>query len=438
MRGPNDRINVAAIGAGGMGAGNMAALTGENIIAYADVDLGRVDRSIRESDGALRADRVALKAAYDAAQHYSDYRRMLDERKDLDAVVIATPDHHHAIAARMAMERGLHVYVQKPLTYSVEESRLLLDLSRRNPRLVTQMGNQGHSSDDGRRVVELIRGGAIGKVREVHIWTNRPVWPQGVPKPAAVAAPASLNWDLWLGPADVDWGYHRDYAHFNWRGWTPFGTGALGDMGAHLMDFPVWALELGLPTRVETKHTLWGGDTDPWDYKRPEVLTSYPLAAVTYYEFGNAKGGSVRIVWQDGGLAPPTVPNLPADRIMEEEGGVLYIGDKGQLLHDTYGAKPTLIGEEAVARGAQIPVSLPRIVDGSKGHENNWIRAIRGEEQISNPFEVSGPLTEAMLLGVVAMYAGKPIAYDGAAGKITNLAGMDHLLDREYRKGWEL
>lgn len=222
MRGPNDRINVAAIGAGGMGAGNMAALTGENIIAYADVDLGRVDRSIRESDGALRADRVALKAAYDAAQHYSDYRRMLDERKDLDAVVIATPDHHHAIAARMAMERGLHVYVQKPLTYSVEESRLLLDLSRRNPRLVTQMGNQGHSSDDGRRVVELIRGGAIGKVSEVHIWTNRPVWPQGVPKPAAVAAPASLNWDLWLGPADVDWGYHRDYAHFNWRGWTPW------------------------------------------------------------------------------------------------------------------------------------------------------------------------------------------------------------------------
>jgi hypothetical protein len=338
----------------------------------------------------------------------------------------------------MAMERGLHVYVQKPLTYTVREARLLTKMAKDNPKLVTQMGNQGHSSDDGRRAVELIRGGAIGKVQEVHIWTNRPVWPQGVGKPEPKPVPAGLDWDLWRGPATVDWGYHPDYAHFNWRGWTPFGTGALGDMGAHLMDFPVWALELGLPTKVETRHTLWGGDTDPWDYKRPEVLTSYPLAAITYYEFGNAKDGPVRIVWQDGGLAPPTVPNLPADRIMEEEGGVLYTGDKGMLLHDTYGSKPTLIGAEAVARGAKIPQSLPRIIDGTKGHENNWIRAIRGEEKISNPFETSGPLTEAMLLGVVAMYAGKPITYDGAAGKIANLTGMDYLLDREYRKGWEL
>lgn len=439
VSGAGKRVNVAAIGAGGMGAGNMSALTGQNIVAICDVDFDRVARQMIDSKtGQLRPERVELKAAYDKAERFTDYRQMFDKRKDIEAVVIATPDHHHAVAARMAMERGLHVYVQKPLTYTVRESRLLTKLAKDNPKLVTQMGNQGHSSDDGRRAVELIRGGAIGKVKEVHIWTNRPVWPQGVGKPEAKPVPAGLDWDMWRGPATVDWGYHPDYAHFNWRGWTPFGTGALGDMGAHLMDFPVWALELGLPTRVETKHTLWGGDTDPWDYKRPEVLTSYPLAAVTYYEFGNAKGGSVRIVWQDGGLAPPTVPNLPADRIMEEEGGVLYIGDKGQLLHDTYGAKPTLIGEEAVARGAQIPVSLPRIVDGSKGHENNWIRAIRGEEQISNPFEVSGPLTEAMLLGVVAMYAGKPIAYDGAAGKITNLAGMDHLLDREYRKGWEL
>ena len=207
--GPNDRINVAAIGAGGMGASNMSALTTENIVAYADVDLGRVDRSLRDGDGVIRPERVALKAAYDAATHYPDFRKMLDERKDLDAVVIATPDHHHALAARMAMERGLHVYVQKPLTYSVHESRTLLDLSRKNPKLVTQMGNQGHSSNDGRRVVELIRGGAIGKVSEVHIWTNRPVWPQGVKKPDAVAPPASLNWDLWLGGADVDWGYHR-------------------------------------------------------------------------------------------------------------------------------------------------------------------------------------------------------------------------------------
>ena len=175
---------------------------------------------------------------------------MFDARSDIDAVLIATPDHHHALAARMAMERGLHVYVQKPLTYTVAESRVLADLAAANPRLVTQMGNQGHSSDDGRRVVELIRGGAIGKVTDVHVWTNRPVWPQGVAKPDAQSAPDSMDWDLWLGPANVDWGYHPDYAHFNWRGWVPFGTGALGDMGAHLIDFPVWALEPGLPTRV--------------------------------------------------------------------------------------------------------------------------------------------------------------------------------------------
>ncbi len=436
--GPNDRVNVAAIGAGGKGADNMAALTSQNIVAACDVDFDRVARQMLDKTGALKPERAALKAAYDSAERFGDYRQMFDKRPDIEAVVIATPDHHHAVAARMAMERGIHVYVQKPLTYTVRESRLLTDMAKKNPSLVTQMGNQGHSSDDGRRAVELLRGGAIGKVKEIHIWTNRPVWPQGVGKPEPKPVPAGLDWNTWLGPADVDWGYHPDYAHFNWRGWTPFGTGAVGDMGAHLMDFPVWALEPGLPTRIETHHTLWGGDTDPWDYKRPETLTSYPLGSVIYYEFGKAKGGPLKLTWYDGGLAPPAPRGLPEGRIVEEEGGVLYIGDKGQLLHDTYGAKPTLIGAEAVARGAKIPVSLPRIKDGSKGHEMNWIRAIRGEEKISSPFEQAGPLTETMLLGMVAMRADQPIEYDGAAGKITNLPDANSLLDRTYRKGWEL
>lgn len=436
--GPGDRVNVAAIGGGGMGAGNMSALVGQNIIAVADVDFDRVRRAMLDKEGAVRPERAALKAAYDAAERFGDYRRMFDSRKDIEAVVIATPDHHHALAARMAMERGIHVYVQKPLTYTVREARILLDLARRNPRLVTQMGNQGHSGDDGRRVVELIRGGAIGTVRDVHIWTNRPVWPQGVAKPAPQPAPASLDWDTWLGPADVDWSYHPDYAHFNWRGWTPFGTGALGDMGAHLIDFPVWALEPGLPTRVETRHTLWGGDTDPWDSKRPAELTSYPLASVTHYEFGNANGGPLKMTWYDGGLMPPTPAGLPPDRIMEPEGGVLFVGDRGMLIHDTYGENPTLIGEEAQARGQAIPQTLPRIVGGSSGHEMNWIRAIRGEEAISSPFEIASPLTETMLMGVVALHAEQPIEYDGAAGRITNMAEANGLLDRTYRKGWEL
>ncbi|WP_293873355.1 MULTISPECIES: Gfo/Idh/MocA family oxidoreductase [unclassified Sphingomonas] len=434
----SDRVNLAVIGAGGMGAQNMAKLTGQNIVAAADVDFDHVAKSLTDAKGAVRADRLALKAAYDRAARFADYRRMFDGRKDIDAVVIATPDHHHALAAKAAMERGLHVYVQKPLTYTVREGRTLLDLARRNPRLVTQMGNQGHSGDDGRRVVELIRGGAIGRVREVHAWTNRPVWPQGEPRPAPVAKPAGLDWDLWLGPAPVDWGYHPDYAHFNWRGWVPFGVGALGDMGAHLIDFPVWALDPGLPTRVETRHSRWGGDDNVWDGRPPADLGSYPLATVTTYRFGNAKGGPVTMTWYDGGLMPPTPDAMPATARMNPDGGVLYVGEAGMLMHDTYGEKPVLIGDGVAARAAAVPVSLPRILDGRDGHEMNWIRAIRGEEAISSPFAVAVPLNETMILGMVALRADQPIDYDGASGRITNVPDANRFLDREYRKGWSL
>jgi predicted dehydrogenase len=338
----------------------------------------------------------------------------------------------------MAMERGLHVYVQKPLTYTVEEGRRLLDLARKNPKLVTQMGNQGHSGDDGRRVIELIRGGVIGKVAEVHIWTNRPVWPQGVAKPEPQPAPASLDWQTWLGPADVDWGYNPDYAHFNWRGWVPFGSGALGDMGAHLIDFPVWALEPSLPTRVETRHTRWGGVTNLWDSRPPEVLTSYPLATITHYEFANAKAGPLTITWYDGGLMPPTPHGFPADLKTNPDGGVLFVGERGMLMHETYGEKPKLIGEGLEEAAQKIPQSLPRIVDGLQGHEMNWIRAIRGEEKISCPFEYAVPLNETMILGIVALRAEQPIDWDGAAGRVTNVPAANAYLARAYRKGWEL
>ena len=432
----NDRVNVAAIGAGGKGSDNMSALISQNIVAIADVDFERVGKQMLDKTGALKPNREALKAAYDKTERFGDYRRMLDNRKDIEAVVIATPDHHHAVAARMAMERGIHVYVQKPLTTTVREARMLLALSRKYPELITQMGNQGHSGNDGRRVIELVRGGAIGKVHSVQIWTDRPIWPQGIVRPAAVPAPEGLDWDTWLGPADVNWGYNSAYAHFNWRGWAPFGSGAIGDMGAHLMDFPVWALEPGLPTRIETRHTLWGGQTDPG--KKPAELASFPLGSVTTYEFGHAKHGPLNITWYDGGLMPPTPKALPPDRIMDPVGGVLFIGDKGMLIHDTYGEKPTVIGDEAKARAAKIQQTLPRIAGSSGGHEMNWIRAIRGEEAASSPFEVSAVLTETMLLGNVALRADQPIEYDGAAGRITNSEGANSLLDRTYRKGWEL
>lgn len=435
---PSDKVNVAVIGAGGMGASNALKLVDQNIVATCDVNYAHVWRGMLDRNFEMRPERAPLKAAYDRATRHTDYRRMFDAQKDIDAVVIATPDHHHAVAARMAMERGLHVYVQKPLTYTVEEGRRLLDLARKNPGLVTQMGCQGHSGDDGRRVVELIRGGVIGKVSEVHVWTNRPVWPQGIPRPAALPTPEGFDWATWLGPANVDWGYHPDYAAFNWRGWVPFGTGALGDMGAHLIDFPFWALEPGLPTRVETRHSRWAGGGSLWSTRRPEEITSYPLASVSHYEFGKAKGGPLRMTWYDGGILPPTPKGFPAELAMSPDGGVLFVGTRGMLMHETYGEKPTLIGEGLEARARRIPQSLPRIRGGLGGHEQNWIRAIRGEEAASCPFEYAVPLNETMILGVVAMKADKAIEYDGAAGRITNAPEANQHLSREYRKGWEL
>lgn len=440
---PSDRVNVAVIGAGGKGADDMSRLTDQNIVATCDVDYDRVARGMLDQHYQLLPTRTALKAAYDKAKRYGDYRRMLDQQKDIDAVLIATPDHHHAVAARWAMERGLHVYVQKPLTYTVEETRKLGELAKANPNLVTQMGCQGHSGDDGRRVVELIRGGAIGKIREVHVWTNRPVWPQGITRPAAVPAPSGLDWPTWLGPADVDWGYNPDYAAFNWRGWVPFGCGALGDMGAHLIDFPFWALEPGQPTRVETRHSRWPGNPDLWSTRRPAVLEGFPLAEVVHYEFAHAPkklvvGGKLHMTWYDGGILPPTPPGFPANLRMSPEGGVLFVGTKAMLMHDTYGEHPVLIGEGAAERGAKIPVSLPRIAGGMLAHEQNWIRAIRGEEKISCPFEYGARLNETMILGIVALKADQPIEWNAATGRVTNVPEANQYLTREYRKGWEL
>jgi predicted dehydrogenase len=287
-------------------------------------------------------------------------------------------------------------------------------------------------------VVELVRGGASGNVKEVHVWTNRPVWPQGNARPPGGPAPEGLDWATWLGPAPVDWGYNPDYAHFNWRGWVPFGCGALGDMGAHLIDFPFWALDPGLPTKIETRHSRWPGNADLWSTKRPAELAGFPLAAVTHYEFAAAKGGPLHMTWYDGGFLPPTPPGFPADLRMSPDGGVLFVGSRGMLVHETYGEKPVLIGDGVAERAAKIPQTLPRIKGGMPNHEQNWVRAIRGEEKISCPFEYGVRLNETMILGIVALKADQAIAWDGAAGRIANVPAANQYLTREYRKGWEL
>lgn len=436
---PSDKVNVAAIGIGGMGSSNMSRLTSQNIVAISDVDFGYVhDNAIYDKNGNVRRGRQALKEAYDKAKRYDDFRVMLDKQKDIEAVLIATPDNVHAVAAKRAMEAGKHVYVQKPLTYTVREARTLADVAAKNPKLVTQMGNQGHSSDDGRRVIELIRGGAIGPVSEVHVWTNRPVWPQGVARPAAVAPPSTMHWDLWKGPSTSDWGYNPIYAGFNWRGWVPFGVGAIGDMGAHLIDFPFWSLDPGLPTRIETVHSVWGGDDNLWDGKPPEELGSYPLATITHYEFRNPGKQPLNLTWYDGGLMPQTPRDLPAGKKFSAEGGVMYVGQKGKLYHETYGANPFIWPEALNAAAENIPQSVRRIQGGRDQHEMNWIRAIRGEEEVSSPFSYAAPLTETMLLGMVALRAGEPIEYDGTNMKVTNVPGASQYLDREYRAGFEL
>ncbi len=424
-RAPSDTVNVAAIGAGGMGSSNMSRLTSQNIVALADCDYGSVQKAIS------RDDRADLKAAYEKAKWYKDFREMLENQKDIDAVVIATPDHVHAAAATMAMKMGKHVYVQKPLTYTVHEARTLRKTAKETG-VVTQMGNQGHSSDDARRINEWVQAGAIGPVREVHVWTNRPIWPQGMDRPEGKAkVPKDLAWDIFLGPAPyVE--YSPEYHPFAWRGWTDYGVGALGDMGAHLIDHPYWALGLDYPKTVEASSTPWGGKDDS--------KVSYPLSTTVHYTFA-ARGmyPEVHMHWYDGGVMPARPAVLPDEVKLDRGGGVIFVGEKGILMHETYGANPQMYPQSLMEEYADTPQTYERIKGGRDAHEMNWIRAILGEEKASSPFEYAAPLTETMLLGVVALHSpGETLRYDGEKMAFTNKPEANKHLSREYRDGWVL
>ncbi len=411
---PSDRVNVAGVGVGGMGGRNVSHVAPtENIVALCDVDLARGQKAF---------------SLYPGAKTYQDYRRML-EQKDIDAVIIGTPDHTHAVIATAAMDLGKHVYVQKPLTRTIHEARALARKARETG-VVTQMGNQGHSSDDARKINEWIWSGAIGAVREVHVWTNRPspYWTQGNERPTEPeAVPASLDWDLWLGPTPYQ-AYHQAYHPGKWRGWTDWGTGPLGDMGAHLIDHPYWALKLEYPVAVETVST-------------PFNKASYPHATMTWYDFA-ARGDMppVRLTWYDGGLMPPRPDELPPEMAMDPGGGVIFVGEKGKLMHATYGGKPVLLPLSLGEQVGDPPQMLERAPGNHHegGHEMNWIRAIKGEGKAVSPIEYGAALTETMLLGLVALWAGEKIYWDAAGMQAINRPDAGQWIAPPYRSGWTL
>lgn len=482
---PSDTLNIAVIGCGGMGSNNALVLAQtENIVAICDVDFPyaqqQVLQRLHDRDGAPLPDGQKLQDQFTRATHYDDFRVMLERQPDIDAVVIATPDHVHAVAAKAAMDHGKHVYVQKPLTYSVHEARVLRATALANPKLVTQMGNQGHSSEGARLINEWIQAGIIGPVHEVHVWTNRPLvyWPQGIPRPSTTVAPTvaspfdnpwttqhvndvlavamagatappppALRWDLYLGPVADDVPYHPIYHPFNWRGWLDFGVGALGDMGAHLIDQPFWALGLTYPSSIEATSTPWGTMAVPIDYASAATPTaamprrrpvSYPAATTVHYTFP-ARGAAppVRLSWYDGGLLPRRPDALPDDVPLKSEGGVIFIGERGILINDTYGANPRLYPVGLLERALTVPQRYPRI---PWSHELNWAKACKGQAQASSPIEYAAQLTETMLLGVVALRAGQGqrLDYEGETMQFTNMPEANRYLSREYRSGWAI
>ena len=415
---PSDKLNIACVGVGGKGRSDTRSVSTENIVALCDVDDNNV-ANIMKPDPETGAE------PYKNAQVFRDFRKMLDKVKDIDAITVSTPDHTHAVIAMAAMKRGKHVFVQKPLTHTIYEARMLAEAAKKY-NVVTQMGNQGHAGEEGRLINEWIWDGAIGDVHEVHAWTNRPVWPQGIEAPKEIpSVPDSLDWNLWLGPAKFR-PYHPAYVPFKWRGWLDFGTGAVGDMGAHILDHPYWALKLGHPTTVTASSSARNKD-------------SYPIATIITYEFPKrGKMPPVKLTWYDGGLTPPRPAELePGRRMGDGGGGVLFVGDKGKMMCSTYGRNPRIIPETRMKEYKRPEKTIPR----SPGIHAEWIEAIKAGKKSTTDFSYSGPLTETMLLGVVAVLTADKntvLEWDPKAMKITNLPEANDYLQMEYRKGWSL
>ncbi len=407
---PNNRLNVACIGVGGRGYDAVKGLAGENLVAFCDVDDERAAKTYAEFPG---------------VPHFRDFRVMFEKMgKQIDAVTISTPDHMHYPIAVAAMSLGKHVLVEKPLAHTVSEVRHLAQLAREK-KVATQMGNQGHASDGMRVLKEWLQAGVLGEVREVHSWTNRPIWPQGVGAPdhskMMPVVPATLDWDLWLGVAAAR-EYDPAYAPFKWRGYWDFGTGALGDMGCHIMDGAYWALELTQPTSVEATSA---NQTD----------LSPPTGSVVTYHFP-ARGAlpPVKWTWYDGGMMPPLPDGLVLDEPLPTN-GTLIVGSKNIAFAETYYRKVVLLPK---ARMIELTPSLPAAtlprVQG--GHWAEWVRACKGGPAAGSNFEYSSRLTETVLLSNVAVRARRRIEWDAAAMKVTNLADANRFVTKTYRAGF--
>lgn len=417
---PSNRLNIAGIGVGGMGKGNLRACESENIVALCDVDSDYAAETFKR---------------YPKAKVYTDYRVMFDKEKDIDAAVIATPDHTHAVITMEAMRRGIHVYCQKPLTHTVFEARRILEASRRY-KVQTQMGNQGHSSEHIRLLKEWVADGAIGNVTKVYGWTDRPVgghpWSTFAVKARSrdkPAVPKSLNWDLWLGPVTYR-PYHPDYHPLKWRAWIDFGTGALGDMGCHILDPAFWALELGAPESVQATTTHWQEDV---------ASETFPRASIVRYQFP-ARGSRppVKLIWFDGRLMPPIPEELEKDRRIPASGAFL-IGDKGCIMHGSHGADGVRIIPEAKMK-AYFPHrperTIPRV---NNTHEGDWIRACKDGRPASASFEYGAALTEMVLLGMIAIrLKDQVLKWDSKNLRFTNNEAANELVHIDYRDGWHL
>lgn len=400
---PSDKLNIAGIGIGGKGRVNLKNMVGQNIVALCDVDYDYASTVFE---------------AYPKAVKYQDFRKMFEAQKDIDAVVIATPDHTHTIAAAAAMELGKHVYLQKPLTHSVWESRYLTRLAR-NKGVVTQMGNEGHSNDTVYEVAEIVQSGCLGVVKEVHVWTNRPIWRQGMPKPLTKAkVPKTLDWNMFIGPAQMR-DYNPEYHPWIWRGWWDFGTGALGDMGCHLLDVPNYALKLGHPVAFQASSSLVNTESAPVSAK-----VSYRFPARENLPF--CAFPELELTWYDGGLIPARPYNLPDNAPMNPGGGFMFVGSEAILIAEAYGANWKVYKNQEEI----IPVTkvkLERISDNPLGggrHEMHFVDCCKNGGTPASNFSYSGPFNEMVVMGNLAVRLQslqKTLLWDAENMKVTNI-----------------